>query len=238
MADFGDLSEEQIKRIRENRERALALKRKRETEDEEVSTAKICEVCCSKEDVSSKLFEMFSIGVCQQCKNKTDDYDFISKSDAASEYLLPDDTLKFLPHTTRENPHKKEWAPMKIFLRKIVREKSYERWKDEDGLKAEHARREVQKYGRQVEKAQAVAESAAAAVHESEDCEDGGGFYRGSAISETSQILAKMLAGAPTASLEEHAPSKLPKSGKKSMKVNKNAVANMMKCIVGTKNSE
>ena len=248
------LSQEQLDRIRDSREKALALKRKREaevaTESGGGEVGPRCEVCQSTELLDQQRLEAFAVSVCKKCVDKMDDYDLMSKADASSQYLLPDDTLNFLPHKEKSNPHNKTWAPMKQFLRKQVRDQSYERWKDEEGLRAEKTRRDKLKYERDLAKAQAVALAAGQGAGISSASNS---FSVDEPGSETSLILSKMLAGADDDKqmTTAHAPVPeelqgtkaegmsslglgLPKSKKSKGRSNKTGLAGMLKCIVGS----
>ncbi len=69
------------------------------------------------------------------------DYDLINKSDIAAQYLLPDDSISLLKYIEKPNPINTRYKPMKLYLRKQARIKSYKRWVDEEGLNAEIERR-------------------------------------------------------------------------------------------------
>ena len=212
-----ELSEEQLARLQQNKALALERKRKRQVELEEaaLSKAAICEVCSEREQpLVTKLQEGYGVNVCAECRDKTDDYDVLSKSDVLTEYLLPEDLLKFLPHTTRENPHKSNWAPMKMYLRKIVREKSYERWEDDKGLQAEKARRQTLKYDRDLEKSIKSLE---------EKVEEG---------DEASLVLAKMLSSGASSSAISSS-SSAPTASKKKGSL-KGKMGGMLRSIVGS----
>lgn len=209
-----ELSEEQLAACRQNKALALERKRKRDAELEEASkkAEAVCEVCSEREQpLVTKLQEGYGVNVCAECRDKTDDYDVLSKSDVLTEYLLPEDLLKFLPHTTRENPHKSNWAPMKMYLRKIVREKSYERWENDKGLQAEKARRQTLKYDRDLEKSIKSLE---------EKVEEG---------DEASLVLAKMLSSGASSSATSSSSSK-PKKKSGSLK---GKMGGMLSAIVG-----
>jgi DNA repair protein len=209
-----ELSEEQLARLRQNKALALERKRKRDAELEEASKKAelVCEVCSEREQpLVTKLQEGYGVNVCAECRDKTDDYDVLSKSDVLTEYLLPEDLLKFLPHTTRENPHKSNWAPMKMYLRKMVREKSYERWEDDKGLQAEKARRQTLKYDRDLEKS---IKSLEEKVGEGD---------------EASLVLAKMLSSGVSSSAASSSSSKPKKSGNL-----KGKMGGMLRAIVGS----
>ena len=197
--NYMELTPGQREAIDGNKKRALALKRKREEEEAEAKTEiKVCEVCKGTQNLQLSILEVFEVSVCKACVNQSDEYDLINKNTALSEYLLPEDTLKFLPHKSMPNPHKKEWAAMKLFLRKIVRQKSYERWKDEDGLKAEKARRNIGKYRRELESATAAAAASSAAAKNNPAPVD-------EVAASTAHIVARMLGGAGDASAAKSA---------------------------------
>lgn len=69
------------------------------------------------------------------------DYDLINKSDIVAQYLLPDDSISLLKFIEKPNPINTRYKPMKLYLRKQARIKSYKRWVDEEGLNAEIERR-------------------------------------------------------------------------------------------------
>ena len=73
------------------------------------------------------------------------DYDFINKSDISTHYLLPDDSISLLKFIEKPNPINTRYKPMKLYLRKHARIKSYKRWTDEAGLNAEIERRKYLK---------------------------------------------------------------------------------------------
>jgi hypothetical protein len=63
-------------------------------------------------------------------------------------YLVSDDTMQILKFTTKVNPRNHLFAPMKLYLLKHVRQKSYKRWGDAQGLINERDRREKEKFDR------------------------------------------------------------------------------------------
>ena len=69
------------------------------------------------------------------------DYDLMNKSDIAAQYLLPDDSISLLKFIEKPNPINTRYKPMKLYLRKQARIKSYKRWVDEEGLNTEIERR-------------------------------------------------------------------------------------------------
>ena len=69
------------------------------------------------------------------------DYDLINKSDIATQYLLSDDSISLLKFIEKPNPINSRYKPMKLYLRKQARIKSFKRWTDEAGLNAELEKR-------------------------------------------------------------------------------------------------
>ena len=255
------LTQPQRDNINRNRERAIELKRKRQQEEDDAKPkVACCEVCAGMDNLQASLFEFFEVNVCKACVGQTADYDLINKSTAVTDYLLPEDTLKFLPFKSVPNPHKKEWAAMKLFLRKIVRDKSYERWKDEDGLKTEKARRNVNKYRRELDSASSSSSSsspststdtpgappkAAAASHDTFSLSDASLI-----AASTSHIVAQMfgsvgdsaLLDSVSAEAEEVAAASGPPNdktkkakNKRSSGANKKGLAMMIQAITGEK---
>ncbi|KAK9831261.1 hypothetical protein WJX74_009799 [Apatococcus lobatus] len=74
----------------------------------------------------------------------------ISKGTAKQEWLLTDGDMRKLGSITKENPHKKEWSAMRLYLLSQVEKRSMEKHGDLDGLEAEkqrqlHARLDARK---------------------------------------------------------------------------------------------
>ena len=76
-------------------------------------------------------------------------------ADVKSQWLLPDGTISVLSFVERDNPNNRGWAPMKLYLTKHVRERSYARWGGEEGLEAERRRRQEKKCERSVKASRA-----------------------------------------------------------------------------------
>ena len=88
------------------------------------------------------------MAICRKCGRTSNDYELLNKTDASKEYLIPDDTLKFIPYMEKENPRHAEWAPMKMYMRRMVKAASMERWGSEEGLADEKLSRETSKMQR------------------------------------------------------------------------------------------
>lgn len=142
-----ELSNEQKAKIDANR--LNALKRKRENEEKEriaAETASVedtlcCEyiheesgVKCGNQPIALDLWEVFEESCCEACRHLSDDYKLINKTDVSSQFLIPQDSIKMMKFTTKVNPRNSLFAPMKLYLRKHAKKKSFKRWGSEEGL--------------------------------------------------------------------------------------------------------
>lgn len=149
-----ELTDQQKRKIEENRARALAIleAKKRELPQEpqifcQFQTDKPDSECTSK-SIDADIYEAFGERICSVCKLHNEDFDMISKGDAVSMYLVTDDSLTTLKFKTRNNPHNPGWTPMKLYLRKHVYALSMKRFGSEEKLTEEKKLRESQKYDR------------------------------------------------------------------------------------------
>lgn len=147
------LSEEQRQRIELNK--ALAEEKRRQLKKEKV-VGNVCEKCASA-DILPMYLENFGEQICKKCASGNADFELLNKTTVMSEYLLPDDTCRHLRHKTKDNPHRKSWSEMKLFLRRHARAESYRRWGGEEELLLEVSRRKGQKLEREFTKAKAGA---------------------------------------------------------------------------------
>lgn len=152
---------EQQERMELNRQaalRRLAESRKRQQAGASGTTpapsSPLCEhingngEVCGSGPVDPKLLEAFGEKVCAACRSKCDDYDSLSKADSAALYLLPDDSFKVLRHASKSNPHHSSWTPMKLFLRKHVKQLALRRFGSAEGLEEERRQRGERKLQR------------------------------------------------------------------------------------------
>lgn len=75
--------------------------------------------------------------MCNGCKAQEE---LIPKSTAKELYLLTDGDLKKLGSIQKENPHKKQWNPMRLYMQSQVEGASYAKYGGFDGV--QEARRE------------------------------------------------------------------------------------------------
>ena len=160
MTEDFELTEEQKERMEINKQKAL--KRKLEiVEDAKVLTAEkandpmSCQVidpttgqACGTQPVAKDLLLTFGESCCERCRHLSDDYTLMNKSDVAAQFLIPQDSIKMMKFATKNNPRNTMFAPMKLYLRKHVTEKSFKRWGDADGLMKELDRRGKEKFDR------------------------------------------------------------------------------------------
>mmetsp|Transcript_16939 Transcript_16939/g.28708 ORF Transcript_16939/g.28708 Transcript_16939/m.28708 type:complete len:263 (+) Transcript_16939:58-846(+) len=168
------LSDEQVQKIRENRAKALQILEQKRLEKEkadkfdkdnfenkntsELVTGSSSDLRClyvSEEEqhavctssyIDIPIYETFGEQVCSLCKQSTDSFDLLSKSEAAKLYLIPDDAFRFLKFQEKDNPHNSSWTPMKLYLRKHLRDLALKRFGSFDKLDEERQKRAMAQY--------------------------------------------------------------------------------------------
>lgn len=111
-----------------------------------------CEVCGSGL-VDPTFQEVFGILVCSPCKsNDEEEYGLMTKGDAVAEFLLQEGTIRVMPFLERSNPRNTKYTKMKLYCRKQLRAKAYERWEGPEGLEEEMDRRKKRRYESALEK--------------------------------------------------------------------------------------
>ena len=142
------LTEEQKQKIKENRERALALKKKRaeeraaaEKRELEAAAAKSNDDRASRsegsdvEDTNIEL-EDFEVGASE----------FVTKDEAMRKYCLPQGTLAVCSYTEKANPRNKSWTPMRLYKRSEIRRRARERFGGLEGLVEERRKRDKKRF--------------------------------------------------------------------------------------------
>lgn len=113
---------------------------------------------CGSLEVDWLWAEIFSLRVCNACKEKLPEkYSLLTKSEAREDYLLTDPELKdpdLLPRLEKPNPHKASWHNMQLYLRCQVEAYAFSerKWGSEAGLDAEFVKREKDKKKRREDK--------------------------------------------------------------------------------------
>jgi DNA-repair protein complementing XP-A cells len=113
---------------------------------------------CNSLEIDWKWQDIFSVSVCNACKDKVPDkYSLLTKTEARDDYLLTDPELKdedILPHLERPNPHKQFFHPMQLFLRLQVEAYAFspEKWGSPEALDEEYEKRREVSKGRKEKK--------------------------------------------------------------------------------------
>lgn len=97
-----------------------------------------CEACNSSTSIDPECYDNFRVMVCFSCKESSNLYGIITKTQARNEYLLTDEELadsKLLPSISRKNPHNSRWADMKLYLRKQVQDFAIKKYGSLDAIK-------------------------------------------------------------------------------------------------------
>jgi XPA protein C-terminus len=161
-----ELTEEQKERIRKNKERALAIQRKRrslELEGRSPGVAGTGTSDPSNGEASAKKLKANDLDDNDE-EVELEDFEvgaseWVSKKEAMSTYCLPEGTLAVCKYTEKENPHNKGWKPMKLYSRAEVRRRARERFGGMEELKAERRTREEKRFSNDLEKTKNVFQS-------------------------------------------------------------------------------
>jgi hypothetical protein len=156
-----ELTEEQKERIKVNREHALNIRRKRESEQQHSNSAakrivsmvgndgrslvklvandenekQVQSSRGQKEEQVDEILESFEVGAPAM----------ITKREAMMVYCLPEGTLAVCQCVEKENPHRKGWSAMKLYYRSEIRRRARDRFGGLQGLIAERKSREVKR---------------------------------------------------------------------------------------------
>lgn len=143
------LTEEQQERIRLNREKALALQRKRRQQENTPQSSALSSASKklkagenshkSKKDTKKEgniELELFEQGASE----------YVTKAEAKSMYCLPEGTLAVCQYTEKPNPHRSSWNPIKLYDRAEIRRRARERYGGMEGLIEERTKRQNRKF--------------------------------------------------------------------------------------------
>lgn len=103
---------------------------------------------CNSLEIDWKWQDIFSISVCNICKEMLPDkYSLLTKTEARDDYLLTDPELKdedLMPHLERPNPHKQSFHAMQLFLRLQVEAYAFSpaKWGSSEALDEEYVKRQ------------------------------------------------------------------------------------------------
>jgi DNA repair protein len=194
------LSEDQKQKIEANKAAAALKRASKLNRDLETSLEKDCKRCsdCGCAEILPLYLEVFEENVCKRCASKNDDWQLINKTTVSTEYLLTEDCVQHMKHKTKDNPHRKGWSEMKLYLRLHARLEGERRWGSSNELQEEKNKRERSKLDREMAKAResSMISTQLQQQNYDNDNDDGNGnVYGGSLEMDSSNILADMLEG-------------------------------------------
>ncbi|KAI2494076.1 XPA protein C-terminus [Fragilaria crotonensis] len=140
------LTEEQKELIRQNRERALQLQKKKR-ECVVVGEDEAKERCEKKIRIETKVDEEIDLEEFEIAASK-----FVTQREAKQVYCLPEGTLAVCSYVEKTNPRGKGFKPMKLYDRAEIRRRARERFGGLDGLIAERNRRAEERFRRDLER--------------------------------------------------------------------------------------
>ncbi|KAL7443273.1 hypothetical protein ACHAXM_008829 [Skeletonema potamos] len=168
------LTEEQRKRMEENRKRALDIRKKREMEKEEAVGGFFAETTPQEKGLEQKRRTVNgateseedkkpSSNVLSEDRKDCDDSEdesledferdasaYISQTEAQRAYCLPKGTIDVLSYIERDNPHQRGWSKMKLYSRAEVRRRARKRYGGKTGLILEREKRKKKKYEKEL----------------------------------------------------------------------------------------
>lgn len=172
------LTEEQRKRIEENRKRALEIRKKREREKEEAvegffvaaplqeeegpqqKKGKVDGATLTKGDSKKqRSTNVLSGERGDDCEDSDDESleeferdasAYVSQTEAQKTYCLPKGTIDVLSFTERDNPHQRGFSRMKLYSRAEVRRRARKRFDGKSGLIMEREKRKMRKYEKEL----------------------------------------------------------------------------------------
>ena len=148
------LTEEQKQKIKENRERALALKKKK-AEERAAAEKKELEAAAastkSNDDVTSQDGSKSEDSDDEGDNVELEDFEvgaspWVTKDEAMRKYCLPQGTLAVCSYEERPNPRNKGWKPMRLYKRSEIRRRARERFGGLEGLVEERRKRDKKRF--------------------------------------------------------------------------------------------
>jgi XPA protein C-terminus len=158
------LTKEQQERIRQNRERALEL-RKRKLEDEEEKKNSGNGVKANNKEISdSKRKRKEDASKAAEDDNEDSELEafeegaseYVTKQEAMKMYCLPAGTLEVCSFIEKPNPRNGAWNPMKLYNRCEIRRRARKRFGGLEGLIAERRMREETRFQKDMERTKDV----------------------------------------------------------------------------------
>ena len=152
------LTEEQMKRMMIQRERALEIKRKKNEDRERAATAAAAAAAVQAGAATKEGAKPNdnNIGGNEAPCTEMEEWErgeskLVTKEEAMRKYCLPLGTLAVCSYEEKANPRHKGWTPMRLYNRSEVRKRAHERFNGLDGLVDERRRRERKRFAKDME---------------------------------------------------------------------------------------
>lgn len=147
------LTEEQKQKIKENRERALALKKKKAEERaaEKKEELEVANATKSNDDEALRDDNKNEDSNDEDDNVELEDFEvgaspWVTKDEAMRKYCLPQGTLAVCSYEERPNPRNKSWTPMRLYKRSEIRRRARERFGGLEGLVEERRKRDKKRF--------------------------------------------------------------------------------------------
>lgn len=147
------LTEEQKQKIKENRERALALKKKKAEERaaEKKEELEVANATKSNDDEALRDDNKNEDSNDEGDNLELEDFEvgaspWVTKDEAMRKYCLPQGTLAVCSYEERPNPRNKSWTPMRLYKRSEIRRRARERFGGLEGLVEERRKRDKKRF--------------------------------------------------------------------------------------------
>jgi len=167
------LTEDQKERIRKNRERAMAIQKRRREELEAKEVLPTKRADASHYEISSiekKMRMNPGVGAGSICYGGADETyagvqderveleefevgasKYVTKKEAMKMYLIPEGTLAICKYEEKPNPHNKKFQPMKLYDRAEIRRLSRERFGGLNGVIEERRKRQDKRFDKDLD---------------------------------------------------------------------------------------
>jgi DNA-repair protein complementing XP-A cells len=114
---------------------------------------------CNKYPIDNFLYTNFSEKVCHSCKKTlAENFRLISRTVAIKDFMISEDTFKYLPFITRNNPINIHYTPMKLYLKKHIIQEALLKHGDMERLEQLKKERDEKLYEKALQKTENLLE--------------------------------------------------------------------------------
>ena len=142
---------------------------------------------CSANSIDKSFVEAFALSLCKQCIKTCSQYELLPKGKVIEEYLLPESVLKKMMFIMKENPRSRNWAGMKLYLRRFCEEEAIRYFGSLENLSNEIERRKSAQFHKALERSTYSFSSA-------EKTQEKAPSYHGKKFSQKSKVMAMVQA--------------------------------------------